>query len=158
VDGFMKTNIIVASPSQHHWRLMLCLVELQQSDISRFFRCSQSSGLDQMTSQKNFNFPGTTQIAKKPQKATKRHKTPQKATKRHKRPQNATKGHKRPQNAKRHKLHRNTSNRSATTMANDTTYNPTTKHPSIDSIDHAPPPASSSMIARRGLKVYITAS
>jgi hypothetical protein len=25
----------------------------QQSDISRFFRCSQSSGHDQMTSQKN---------------------------------------------------------------------------------------------------------
>jgi hypothetical protein len=57
-----------------------------------------------MTSQKNFNFPGTTQIAKKPQKATKSHKKPQNATKRHKTPQNATKGHKTPQNAtKRHK-------------------------------------------------------
>jgi hypothetical protein len=52
-----------------------------------------------MTSQKNFNFPGTTQIAKKPQKATKSHKKPQKATKSHKKPQNATKRHKTPQNA-----------------------------------------------------------
>jgi hypothetical protein len=128
----------------------------QQSDISRFFRCSQSSGLDQMTSQKNFNFPGTTQIAKTPQNATKSHKKPQKATKRHKKPQKATK-RQTPQTQTSQK-HFEPQRHNHGERYNVQPTTPSTKHPSIDSIDHAPPPASLSMIARRGLKVYITAS
>jgi hypothetical protein len=65
----------------------------QQSDISQFFRCSQSSGLDQMTSQKISIFPELPNA----RFATKSHKKPQKATKSHKTPQNATKSHKKPQ-------------------------------------------------------------
>jgi hypothetical protein len=54
-----------------------------------------------MTSQKNFNFPGTTQRMRL---ATKSHKTPQNVAKRHKRPQKATKRHKRqtPQTSQKH--------------------------------------------------------
>jgi hypothetical protein len=89
-----------------------------------------------------------TSISPELPKSPKSHKRPQKATKSYKTPQNATKGHKTPngtnftETPQRHN-HGERYNVQPTT--------PSTKHPSTNSIDHAPPPASSSMIARRHL-------